>query len=219
MIGDDFDPTFTDWLFNEVEDISNRALSHDHDETMVDEAPVAELNSDTSPRRSLKSTPTSARAGASPYPSTSRMVEQINRALERPQIKHSIPDLPNVPTGPRSLSSAGPVRRGRASGRQPALPPMPPNFGAFMMASGVPTDVIQQMMVDAANFPNQVFPGFSQATLADRISDGSSGIVVVGGEKARCRHWPRCQLGNRCKFHHPSQICPYSRPYLQRLMK
>jgi hypothetical protein len=181
----------------------------------MDEAPRAESPSVTSPsRRNLRGAPTSARSAAAPYPQQSRVVGQINRALERPPIKHSIPDLPNVPTGPRAQSSAGPIRRGgRSGGRAPIVPPhMPPNFGAFMVANGMPPEVVQQMMADTANFPNQTFPGFAGVNLADRIEnhslDGSAGIVVAGGSKARCRHWPRCQLPT-CKFHHPTQICPY----------
>jgi hypothetical protein len=86
-----------------------------------------------------------------------------------------------------------------------------------MMANVVPPEILQQMLVGGANFPNQMFPatgkgvGFPPMNLQDRIldTDGSAGIIVAGGDKARCRHWPRCQLGARCKFHHPSQICPY----------
>ena len=173
---------------------------------------VSESTSSTS-RRNLRGIPISARSAAAPYPQPSRTIDQINRALERPQIKHTIPDLPNVPTGPRSQSSAGPIRKGGRVGisRGPPVPPVPPSFSAFMQfASGMPPDFFQQIMAEAANFPNQMFPGTQGVNLADRISDKdeSSGILVAGGHKARCRHWPRCELGARCKFHHPSQICP-----------
>jgi hypothetical protein len=168
----------------------------------------------TSPsRRHLRGGPTSARSAAAPYPQTSKVMDQINRALERPPVKHSIPDLPNVPTGPRAQSSAGPIRRGRGAGRPAMAPAMQSNFEAFLIANGMPPEMMQQMALNAANFPSPIFPSFNGMNLSDRISrDGSSGIVVAGGEKARCRHWPRCQLGARCKFHHPSQICPYSCP-------
>ena len=90
-----------------------------------------------------------------------------------------------------------------------------------MMANGIPPEMFQQMMADAANFPNQMFPGFGSMNLSDRIQDtsvdGSSGIVVAGGDKSRCRHWPRCQLA-RCKFHHPSHICPYALDIPTKLM-
>jgi hypothetical protein len=220
LIGDDFNPAFTDWLFDQIDQISRQNDNNTHefqDESMEDQPYHTE--SATSPsRRDLKSAHTSARLAAAPYPQTSRILDQINRTLERPitQIKHTIPDLPNVPTGPRSQSSAGPMRRGGrvGIGGRPPVPitPIPANFGTFMMQNAVPPEFIQQMMVDAANFPNQILPGFPAINLADRISDmdGSKGIIVAGGERARCRHWPRCQLGTRCKFHHPSQICPYS---------
>lgn len=193
------------------------------DEAM-EEPHIPHESSSTPSRRNLRGAPTSARSAASPYPQPSRVIDQINRTLERPnpvQIKHSIPDLPNVPTGPRAQSAGGPIRRGRGVGRQPAHPPIPPNFGAFMMANGVPPELLQQMIVDAANFPNnQLFQGgaFASMNLSDRISspsmDGSS-ILVAGGDKNRCRHWPKCQLGPRCKFHHPSQICPYFLPHMK----
>ena len=218
MIGDEFDPTFTDWLFGQVQQISHH--SNDNEAMQDRDNPPEQFTNNSPSRRNLRNSPTSsrsARSAAAPYPQPSRVFDQINRALERPtiQIKRSIPDLPNVPTGPRSQSSAGPMRRGRGTGRpltSSALPHVPPNFGPFMMPNGVPPDVLQQMMVGAANFPNQMFPGFPPMNLANRISDmdESSGIIVAGGDKARCRHWPRCQLGARCKFHHPSHICPYS---------
>jgi hypothetical protein len=222
LIGEDFDPAFTDWLFNQIKEVSsqadytNRESPEFHDESM-DEANAFESTDHTTSRRNLRAATTSVRSAAAPYPQASRVLDQINRTLQRPtQIKHTIPDLPNVPTGPRSQSSAGPIRRGRGLVRPSALPPMAPNFGAFMMANGVPAEVVQQMMAEAANFPNQMFPGgtgagFSTMNLGERISDmdGSNGIIVAGGDKNRCRHWPRCQLGARCKFHHPSQICPY----------
>ena len=223
LIGDEFDPAFTDWLFNQVEDISYQGDNHERheyqDESMEEAHP--ESTNSTPTRRNLRGAHASSRSAAAPYPQPSRVLDQINRTLERPPtIKHSIPDLPNVPTGPRSQSSAGPIRRGRGGlGRPPVIPPIPPNFGAFMIANGVPPDILQQMMVDAANFPNQMFPaGNSGFPLATRISDmdGSSGIIVAGGDKNRCRHWPRCQLGARCKFHHPSQICPYFVPISSR---
>jgi len=185
------------------------------DEPMQGNHFISESQASTSSRHNLKGAPASARSAAAPYPQPSRVVDQINRALERPQIKHSIPDLPNVPTGPRLQSSAGPIRRGGRGGisRGPLVPPVPLNFPEFMLANGLPPEFLQQMMAQAATFPNQMFPGMPPMNLADRISDksmdGSSGILVAGGHKARCRHWPRCELGARCNFHHPSQICPY----------
>ena len=213
MIGDEFDPAFTDWLFDEVDNIVNHTGSNDHE--MQDESmEVSQAQPVSSPsRRHLKDAPTSARSAAAPYPRPTRVVDHINRQLERPPVKHSIPDLANVPTGPRAQSSAGPIRRSRGGGRAPVNPAMPPNFEAFMMASGMPLEMVQQMMMTATNMPNPMFSGFGGMSLADRITgDGSAGIVVAGGDRARCRHWPRCQLGARCKFHHPSQICPYPSP-------
>jgi hypothetical protein len=228
LIGDDFDSAFTDWLFYEVDRIShgsNQYVTIDPTNQMQDEPmedtthhyqQISDPSQTTPSRRSRKSPATSARSAAAPYPQPTRMVDQINRALERPQVKHSIPDLPNVPTGPRSQSSAGPIRsRGRGGPPRAVMPPSPLDFNAFLIANGMPAEFFQQMMAaGGVNFPGQVFPtGMPGGGLADRISDknadGSSGIHLVGGDKARCRHWPRCQLGARCKFHHPSQICPY----------
>jgi len=172
----------------------------------MEEVPINEPPTIEVPRRFRLGAPTGGRSAASPYPQPSRVFDQINRVLQRPdpnQIKRSIPDLPNVPTGPRSQSSAGPIRRnGRQGGRAPLMAQTAPNFGAFMVANGMPPELFQHQMFHVQG-----------GNLASRISDpmeGSSGIVVAGGDRNRCRHWPRCQLGSRCKFHHPSQICPYS---------
>lgn len=198
-------------MIDDGQEMQDEPMQGDHH---VSESTPGSFPSSFIPRH-VKGAPTSARSAVAPYPQPSRMVDQINRALERPQIKHTIPDLPNVPTGPRSQSSAGPIRRGGRGGisRGPPIPPAPLNFPAFMLANGLPPEFFQQMMAEAANFPNQMFPVMPGMNLADRISDknmdGSSGILVAGGHKARCRHWPRCELGARCKFHHPSQICPY----------
>ena len=212
MIGDEFDPEFTVWLFNQVDDIVYPNGTNDleaQDESM--EESHAETSGPSPSRQHLKDAPTSLRSAAAPYPQPSRVVGQINRALERPPIKHSIPDLANVPTGPRAQSSAGPIRRGRGAGRPLINPAMQPNLETFMMASGMPPEMVQQMMITAANFPSPMPPGFAGMNRSNRIPrDGSSGIVVAGGDRARCRHWPRCQLGPRCNFHHPSQICPYA---------
>jgi RNA-binding, Nab2-type zinc finger len=220
LIGEDFDPAFTDWLFNEIDELSYyQSNGHEtHDDSMETENQQSE-SPESSSRRSLKEAPSSARSAADPYPQPSRIRDQINRHLERPAvpIKRSIPDIPNVPTGPRALSSAGPIRRGRGGGgRQQQMPPVQPNFGAFLsMATGMPPEMVQQMMAETANFPNPnpMFGGFPPMNLSERITDipvdGSLGIVATAGERNRCRHWPRCSLGARCKFHHPSQICPY----------
>lgn len=34
------------------------------------------------------------------------------------------------------------------------------------------------------------------------------GNIILTPDVARCRHWPNCQLGQRCRFHHPSHVCP-----------
>ncbi|CAG8434191.1 1747_t:CDS:10, partial [Ambispora gerdemannii] len=31
--------------------------------------------------------------------------------------------------------------------------------------------------------------------------------IVLGPKVSRCRHWPNCDLGPACKFHHPTEIC------------
>ncbi|KAG9285402.1 hypothetical protein G9A89_010877 [Geosiphon pyriformis] len=31
--------------------------------------------------------------------------------------------------------------------------------------------------------------------------------IVLGPKLSRCRHWPNCDLGAACKFHHPTEIC------------
>ncbi|CAG8435350.1 5562_t:CDS:2 [Diversispora eburnea] len=32
--------------------------------------------------------------------------------------------------------------------------------------------------------------------------------IALTPKVTRCRHWPNCDLGNACKFHHPTEICP-----------
>lgn len=213
LIGEDFDPAFTDWLFEQVEEIINSDdANHEWQEMQEETNEIQPESISTGPaRQRLKEAPTSARSAASPYPRPDRMMDQINKTMERGPIKHSIPDLPNVPTGPRAAaqSSAGPIRRGRGMGRHmgPGAP-VPQNIGAFMLSNGIPPDLFQQFIADAATFQQQIAPAFPSRPLNQRISDGSSGIVVASGNNNRCRHWPKCQLGARCKFHHPSQICP-----------
>ena len=224
MIGNTYSPSFTDWLFDEVERISYESYGSAPTTiptlTLPDEE-FPQPNNDASPsRRDLRIPSSSARANAAPYPAPNRIVDQINRSLERPKqdIKHSIPDLPNVPTGPRA-SAAGPIRRGpRLNGhthrapQQPPVPVLPQDFAAFASANGVPPQLLQQMLFDAANFQqmvqHSVFPQ-APVTFANPIS--SPGMTVDGNSpqgRRRCRHWPRCNLGARCLFLHPSQICP-----------
>ena len=169
----------------------------------------------TPTRRSLRHASGTVRS--SPYPQTSRIVSQIRKqSPNAATIKRTIPDLPNVPTGPRALqqSSAGPIRRNRSGNRQqPAGPGIPPDFGSFMMANGLHPEIVQQMMMNGPNF-QQMMAAYQGRQPGDRISDaameGTPGIVLSAGDRSRCRHWPRCQLGPRCKFHHPHEICPYT---------
>ena len=223
MIGNIYSPSFADWLFDEVERISHESYAPIPTTiptlALPDEEPPRSSNYASPSRRDFRTPSSSARANAAPYPAPTRLLDQINRSLERPKqdIKHSIPDLPNVPTGPRA-SAAGPIRRGpRINGnthrhpQQPQVPVLPQDFAAFVSANGLPPQLLQQMMFDAANFQQMVQQGvFPQApvTLSDRIT--SPGMMVDGNSlqgKRRCRHWPRCNLGARCLFHHPSEIC------------
>jgi nuclear polyadenylated RNA-binding protein NAB2 len=213
LIGEDFNASFTDWLFEQVEQLSYGASqSNGHEDHVMDDSEDSRAHEqvrELPPRHSLKSAPSTARSGAAPYPTPSRVVDQINRTLERSSVpvKHTIPDIPNVPTGPRAQQShAGPIRRGGRARSGMGMQPTPPDFGHLLSSNGIPSEMFQQMMMAFATA--QGFP-----SLADRISDGpadgSLGIVVAAGDRNRCRHWPRCQLTSRCKFHHPSEICPY----------
>ncbi|GES87096.1 nuclear polyadenylated RNA-binding protein NAB2 [Rhizophagus clarus] len=38
-------------------------------------------------------------------------------------------------------------------------------------------------------------------------SDSNNNITLTP-KTSRCRHWPNCDLGSACKFHHPIEICP-----------
>jgi len=38
-------------------------------------------------------------------------------------------------------------------------------------------------------------------------SDSNNNITLTP-KTSRCRHWPNCDLGSACKFHHPTEICP-----------
>lgn len=36
----------------------------------------------------------------------------------------------------------------------------------------------------------------------------SNNNITLTPKASRCRHWPNCDLGPACKFHHPTEICP-----------
>ncbi|CAG8748260.1 9269_t:CDS:2, partial [Acaulospora morrowiae] len=36
----------------------------------------------------------------------------------------------------------------------------------------------------------------------------SNDSITLTPKVSRCRHWPNCDLGSACKFHHPTEICP-----------
>jgi hypothetical protein len=216
LTGEEFDSSFTDWLFEQVEQIAG---TDDQQDEMMEDSSTPSSSNDSSSRSRIRNGTGLTSVRSAPYTQPSRIVSQINRTLEQSTtphnpIKRSIPDLPNVPTGPRAQqqSSAGPIRRTRPRTHgQAQTPPVPPNFPAFMLSSGVHPAVIQQMMLQPNNFMSMP-SGFQRRPLSDRISDaateGTPGIVLSQGDRSRCRHWPTCSLGPNCKFHHPFEICP-----------
>ena len=215
LVGGAYSPAFTDWLFDEVARISSEA-HHEPPAIPATTATGADSQEPSPSRRDLRTPSSSARANAAPYPAPGRIVDQINRNLDRKDqnngIKHTIPDIPNVPTGPRA-SAAGPIRRGGPRNHprgppQPPLPVLPPQFAAFVSANGVPPELLQQMMLDAANFQQMMQQGvFPAPPLAERISTPGREGNMAG--RKRCRRWPRCHLGVQCTFLHPTEICPY----------
>jgi RNA-binding, Nab2-type zinc finger len=214
LVGSAYSSAFTDWLFDEVARISNEA-HYEPPAIPTITTPATDTEEPFPSRRDLRTPSSSARANAAPYPAPGRIVDQINRNLERKEqgngIKHSIPDIPNVPTGPRA-SAAGPIRRGgprnlHRGPPQPPVPVLPPQFAAFVSANGVPPELLQQMMLDAANFQMMQQGVFPPPPLAERLSTLGVDGSMVG--RRRCRRWPRCNLGIRCTFVHPSEICPY----------
>ncbi|CAB4486818.1 hypothetical protein RhiirA5_349319 [Rhizophagus irregularis] len=46
------------------------------------------------------------------------------------------------------------------------------------------------------------------STNAMPFSSDSNNNITLTPKTSRCRHWPNCDLGSSCKFHHPIEICP-----------
>jgi len=53
------------------------------------------------------------------------------------------------------------------------------------------------------------FQGSSAAnTNAMPFPSDSNNNITLTPKTSRCRHWPNCDLGPTCRFHHPTEICP-----------
>ncbi|CAG8741439.1 17413_t:CDS:2, partial [Racocetra fulgida] len=51
-------------------------------------------------------------------------------------------------------------------------------------------------------------PAFIQNSNATPIPAQPNSNTTLTSKISRCRHWPNCDLGVQCKFHHPTEICP-----------
>ncbi|RIB00814.1 hypothetical protein C2G38_1098562 [Gigaspora rosea] len=68
-----------------------------------------------------------------------------------------------------------------------------------------PRSVLDRLGKKGGLMTAYINPAFIQNSNTNPIpTQSNSNITKI----SRCRHWPNCDLGIQCKFHHPTEICP-----------
>jgi hypothetical protein len=76
-----------------------------------------------------------------------------------------------------------------------------------------PMSVLDRLGKKGGVMTAYINPSFFQGSSASSTnamtfpSDSNNNITLTP-KASRCRHWPNCDLGPACKFHHPTEICP-----------
>ncbi|CAI2175543.1 1864_t:CDS:10 [Funneliformis geosporum] len=76
-----------------------------------------------------------------------------------------------------------------------------------------PISVLDRLGKKGGLMTAYINPAFIQGSSAANTnaipfpSDSNNNITLTP-KTSRCRHWPNCDLGSTCKFHHPTEICP-----------
>jgi len=201
LIGPEFDPEFTEWIFKQLELLQNPPSNGaSRDETSNSDQMDMDVTPGTKPSRGP--------ARTNPYPAP-RFFNQITKSMERstssdrrrrspPNISSNLGGNTVIPTGPRAMreeqqnghrnirryNNQGPLR-GPMGNAKPPYANIPPHLeNGFLVNPNFGRNLHERM-----GLPNP-----------------DENLTVVT-PKPRCRHWPTCQLGASCKFSHPSQLC------------
>ncbi|CAG8497056.1 9978_t:CDS:2 [Scutellospora calospora] len=71
-----------------------------------------------------------------------------------------------------------------------------------------PRSVLDRLGKKGGLMTAYINPAFIQNSNASSIPAQSNSNITLTSKVSRCRHWPNCDLGAQCKFHHPTEICP-----------
>ena len=73
-----------------------------------------------------------------------------------------------------------------------------------------PISVLDRLGKKGGLMTAYINPAFFQGSSANTMSypSDSNNNITLTPKTSRCRHWPNCDLGSACKFHHPTEICP-----------
>ncbi|CAG8667608.1 22961_t:CDS:2, partial [Cetraspora pellucida] len=71
-----------------------------------------------------------------------------------------------------------------------------------------PRSVLDRLGKKGGLMTAYINPAFIQNSNATPIPTQPNSNTTPTSKISRCRHWPNCDLGVQCKFHHPTEICP-----------
>ncbi|CAG8797980.1 19255_t:CDS:2, partial [Racocetra persica] len=71
-----------------------------------------------------------------------------------------------------------------------------------------PRSVLDRLGKKGGLMTAYINPAFIQNSNATPIPAQPNSNTTLTSKISRCRHWPNCDLGVQCKFHHPTEICP-----------
>ncbi|CAG8524705.1 5402_t:CDS:10, partial [Ambispora leptoticha] len=133
------------------------------------------------------------------------------RQIDRVNVVRMSPDLP-----PPDLMYDTPPRNERVNERRPSEPQYfpSPQFGfEHPRPLAQPRSVLDRLGKKGGMTTAYINPAFFHNPPApipdiDMMSpQNTTDSIVLGPKISRCRHWPNCDLGPACKFHHPTEIC------------
>jgi hypothetical protein len=106
-------------------------------------------------------------------------------------------------------------RRDHSSGGRRAAPYVARRGGGSTGRGGGPRDrplpqyIATQILAQA--LAQAGITGMDRAALKHLAAGGGKkeGAASVAPGAVRCINWPSCEFGNRCRYHHPSEICKF----------